>query len=94
MIKGWVRNQSGAEEKDKETILDEIQLLNKAQEENALSTEYKNRRLALKEEYFKKVREEEIKQKQRSHRQWLKHSDRNTKYFHGMAFSRSRSNRI
>lgn len=49
------------------------------------------RRLSLKENFVRKVKEE-IKWKQRSQCHWL-HGDKNTSFFNGMASSRSRVNK-
>lgn len=69
-IKCWVANNREEVGKAKVRILDEIQSIDKAAELGALSEDDSGRRLRLKEDYFKKVREEEIKWKQRSRCQW------------------------
>ena len=69
--------------KAKARIFDEIQFIDKAVELSAPSEDDSGRRLCLKEDYFKMVREEGIKWKQRSRCQWLKDGDKNSKFFHG-----------
>lgn len=93
-IKEWAKNHFGDVEKMKETILGEILALDKTEEEIRLSPSDQNRRLVLKEEYQRKVREEETRWKQRSKCQWLNYSDENTKFSHGVASTRSSINRI
>ena len=79
--------------KAKVRILDEIQSIDRAEEVGTLLSTNVSRILPLREEFFKKIREEAINLKQRSRYQWLKDGDRNLKFFHRMASTRSRSNR-
>lgn len=91
-IRGWNKlyfREAGAV---KANILEEIQHLDRKEELGPLEEEDVLRRLALKEDFVRKVREEEIKWKQRSRCQWLKEGDQNTKFFHGMASPRQRGN--
>lgn len=65
-IKGWVALHFGDVSAIKESILEEIRLLDKEEERGPLADTNFNRRVALKDEFMRKVREEEIKCKQRS----------------------------
>lgn len=53
-----------------------------------------NKRALLKEEFQRKVKEEEIKWRRRSRCRWLKEGDKNTRFFHGLTSTRRRGNRI
>lgn len=53
-----------------------------------------NRRIQVKEQFVKKVREEEINWIQRSRVEWHKERDKNSKFFHAMASARQRINGI
>lgn len=74
--------------------MEEIQQLDVNEQESQLSEEERNRSLQLKDIYGRKLREEEIKWRQRSHCQWLKKGDKNTKIFYRVASARMRGNRI
>ena len=92
-LKEWAREKFGDVGMQKTTILEEIQLIDNREEMGQPSYEDFVRRLNLKEDLCRKVREEEIKWKQRSRCKWLK-GDKNTKLFHGMASARRRKNII
>lgn len=75
-IKEWVKTTFGDVLKSKETILKEIQAIDKEETIHLLPEEVA-RRLSLKKKFLRKPREAEIKWKQRSWCQWLKDGDRN-----------------
>ena len=62
--------------------------------QNLTSSRIRGVTVELKEEFQRKLREEEIKWSQKSRCKWLKKDDKNTRFFHGMASSRRRSSRI
>lgn len=78
----------------KENILEEIQSIDRKEDMVQLWHDEVIRRASLKEDYVRKVKEEEIKWKKRFCCQWLEEGDKNTKFFHGMASTRARINRI
>lgn len=68
-------------------------LVNDNKEEMGLA-DRENKRALLKEEFQRKVKEEEIKWRHRSRCRWLKEGDKNTRFFHGLTSTRRRGNRI
>lgn len=69
-------------------------MFNRKEEAGQLLPFEECKRLSLKEELVRKVCEVEIKLKRRSRCRGLKDEDKNTKFFHGLASARRRSNRI
>lgn len=80
-IKDWAKVHFGDVTNTKEIILQEIQLLDNKEEVGQLMPAEMSRRLSLKEDFVRKVREEEIKWKQRSRCKWLNDGDKNTQFF-------------
>lgn len=60
----------------KASILEEIQAIDIKEEFSILSSKKMSKRIQLKEQYAKKVREEAIKWQQRSRIRWLKEGDK------------------
>ena len=89
-ITEWAKLNFGDVQVQKSNILTEIQALDKKEESGQLSLEGKKRN-DLKEEFQRKLTEE-IKWRQRSRCKCQKESDKNTRFFLGMASSRRRAN--
>lgn len=62
------------------------------EEMEQLSNEDKEKRISLRIEYERKLKNEEIQWRQRSCCTWLNEGDKNTTFFHGLASSRKRNN--
>lgn len=69
-------------------------MLDRKEEVGQLLPTEESKVLSLKEKFVRKMREEEIEWKQRSRCKWLNDGDNNTKFFHGMASARQKTNRI
>lgn len=72
----------------------DIQELDCKEEWGQFSFEGGSRKQILKNLMFRKIREEEIKWKQRSRCKWLSEGNKITKIFHGMASLRNRGSKI
>lgn len=93
-IKDWTDSQFGSVAQSLDSHLLEIQQVDIKEESGSISPEDYSRRLLLKLSFKKKVREEEIKWRQRSRLRWLLEGDRNSKFFHSYASFRHKSNKI
>lgn len=78
----------------KDSIFKEIRVMDLKEETRPLTEEERFYRVKLKETFQRKLKEEDIKWKQRSWCNWLKEGDRNIEFFHGMTLERQRANRI
>lgn len=74
-IKEWAKNNFGEVGERKAHLLEEIQRLDRKEEDGLLALEEEVTRTNLKEEFQRKVREEEILWGQRSRFKWLKDRD-------------------
>lgn len=93
-ISGWARNFYSAKKKNKQYILDQIQILEGLRDERDLSSLEYNQWVHLKTQLDDIYLEEERYWHLRAKQQWLKEGDSNTKYFHRVASTRHRKNKI
>ncbi|WMV13595.1 hypothetical protein MTR67_006980 [Solanum verrucosum] len=94
----WWMQVEGFREKSqletKEGRDNQIAGLEKVQEQRILTDDELLQKVHLSREFDEASRNEEIAWRQRSRIQWLKHGDKNTKYFHRMATAHKRINSI
>jgi hypothetical protein len=93
-LRGWARNVSGVYKKEKETILNKLDALDKKAEIMLLTQQEVDLKHVLNERLSELLREEEIKWYQRAKLKHLLEGDANTKYYHLLANGRHRKTRI
>jgi hypothetical protein len=93
-LRGWAKNVSGAYKKEKTTILNKLDKLDKKVESTTLSQSELDLKHVLNERLAELLREEEIKWYQRTKAKHLLEGDANTKYYHLLANGRHRKTRI
>ena len=93
-LRGWAKNVSGANKKEKKDILDALDVLDKKAEHSFLSTREIDVKQCLKNRIAQLLREEEIKWYQRAKTKDLLEGESNTKYFQFIANGKHRKTRI
>lgn len=94
VLKGWNINIEGRYRKERNFLLEEIDILDKLEETSPLSSSERQEKIQLQEHLKKILREEEIKWIQRSKEKELHDGDNNTRYFHAKANGRKRKTTI
>jgi mannosylglycoprotein endo-beta-mannosidase len=93
-LRGWAKNESGVYKKQKTTILNKLDELDKKAETVTLSEFELGLKHVLNERLAELLREEELKWYQRAKVKHLLEGDANTKYYHLLANGRHRKTRI
>jgi hypothetical protein len=89
-LRGWAKNVSGVNSKEKNGLLDKLDMLDKKAEVSVLSVQEADLKHCLHNRLCQLLREEELKWYQRSKANHLLKGDSNTKYFHLLANGRHR----
>lgn len=84
-IKIWTKDVEKAEENDINSLMRELDILEKAECASGLSPTDRERKNSLKMELANKLNLEAFFWKQKAREKWLKDGDKNTKYFHYFA---------
>ena len=93
-LRGWAKNVSGAYKKEKKTLLNKLDELDKKAENSLLDESELNLKHVLNERLAEILREEELKWYQRAKVKHLLEGDANTKYYHLLANGRHRKTHI
>ena len=92
--KGWGAHSFGHARKRKKWIKEELEEIEKQEEEGPLDPESYERRTTLNTELNEILADEELFWLQHSNERWLLKGDQNTAYFHRIANGRKRKNTI
>lgn len=93
-LRGWAKNISGSNKKEKKEILSKLDILDKKAETVLLSTQEIDTKNFLRNRLAAMLREDEIKWYQRAKTKGLLEGDSNTKYFHLVANGKHKKTRI
>jgi hypothetical protein len=93
-LRGWAKNISATNKKEKSQLLDNLNMLDKKAENSPLDQDELNLKHVMNERLANLLREEELKWYQRAKAKNLLEGDANTKYFHLVANGKHRKSRI
>ena len=93
-LKGWAKDVSGAYKKEKTTILNKLDELDRKAEMSVLTNSELDLKYVLNNRLAELLREEELKWYQRAKVKHLLEGDANTKYYHLLANGRHRKTHI
>jgi hypothetical protein len=93
-LRGWAKHVSGVYKKEKTTLLNKLDELDKKIEHTLLNDSERDLKHVLNERLAKLLREEELKWYQRAKVKHVLEGDANTKYYHLLANGRHRKTRI
>jgi mannosylglycoprotein endo-beta-mannosidase len=93
-LRGWAKHVSGVYKKEKITLLNKLDELDKKVEHTLLNDSERDLKHVLNERLAELLREEELKWYQRAKVKHLLEGDANTKYYHLLANGRHRKPRI
>jgi len=93
-LRGWAKHTNGIYKKEKASLLNKLDELDKNSEIAELNESERNLKHVLNERLAELLREKEIKWYQRAKVKHLLEGDANTKYFHLLANGRHRKTRI